>query len=372
MYPVQNNVLSIAIALILYFSLKTQMSRKIYVNKSFFWLLWSTIGLLGLESVIVIFNGVNGDFVYYLLLITAILYFTLTTIVAYLCVLYFELEINQNTFTFKRPYYLFIGLVGAVFIVSILSIRANYLYEINASNVFSYGSYHYIYVVATYGVAVYSILMSVQKARSIRGVEATSLILFIALPTIAVIMQLIFSTYSLVWNAIVVSLVISYIFVQVKVTSTDYLTGLFNKREFQYQLDKVKIGSNKNEKVYGILIDLDDFKLINDAYGHQEGDIALIEVSSILQSSVRRQDFVSRIGGDEFAIILSSQTEEIVNQVIQRIKENLLRFNEDTSYKYNLNFSYGYDFYDEEKFKTVLEFFNHIDSKMYSNKRKEQ
>lgn len=372
MYPVQNNILSIAISLILYFSLKTQMSRKIYVNKSFFWLLGSTVVLLVLESIIVIFNGANGEFAYLLLNTTAIIYFTFTAIVAYLCVLYFELEINQNIFSFKKHYYMFIGLVVAILVLALFSIQGGYLYQVNTANEFSFGSHHYIYVLTTYGVAVYSILLSMQKARTIRGVEVTPLILFICLPTIAIMMQLVFNTYSLVWNAIVVSLVISYIFVQVKVTSTDYLTGLFNKREFQYQLDKVKIGSNKNEKVYGILIDLDDFKRINDAYGHQEGDIALIEVSSILQSSVRRQDFVSRIGGDEFAIILSSQTEEIVNQVIQRIKENILRFNEDTSYKYNLNFSYGYDFYNEEKFKTVLEFFNHIDSKMYSNKRKEQ
>ena len=198
--------------------------------------------------------------------------------------------------------------------------------------------------------------------------DLTPLILFVLSPTLAMVFLLIFQESSLMWNAITISLLISYIFVQIKITNTDFLTGLFNRREFEYQLQRIKNNSNKNEKIFGMIIDLDDFKEINDEYGHNEGDYALIEVGQILKSSVRKQDFVSRIGGDEFAILLSAKDEDVVENVVCRIKSNLEDFNINSSNKYNLRISYGYDFYDEESYDTVIDFFNHVDTKMYTQK----
>jgi diguanylate cyclase (GGDEF)-like protein len=121
-----------------------------------------------------------------------------------------------------------------------------------------------------------------------------------------------------------------------------------------------------------MIIDLDDFKKINDIYGHREGDSALVEAGTIFKSSVRAKDFVSRIGGDEFAIILSAKDTNVVENVVERIEENLETFNQANDYKYNLKISYGYDYYDEAKYATVIDFFNHIDAKMYKQKNTEK
>ena len=87
--------------------------------------------------------------------------------------------------------------------------------------------------------------------------------------------------------------------------SHDYLTNLHNQASFYEHLRRALSRSRRhNSKVALLYIDLDDFKLINDSLGHQEGDRVLREVAERLKSCVREEDIASRIGGDEFAVLL--------------------------------------------------------------------
>jgi diguanylate cyclase (GGDEF)-like protein len=89
--------------------------------------------------------------------------------------------------------------------------------------------------------------------------------------------------------------------------STDALTGLYNHRAFHDRLrQEVMRASAEHDTVALVMLDLDDFKKVNDVYGHGVGDQLLRQVADVLRTSVRAQDFVSRVGGEEFAIILPS------------------------------------------------------------------
>jgi diguanylate cyclase (GGDEF)-like protein len=89
--------------------------------------------------------------------------------------------------------------------------------------------------------------------------------------------------------------------------STDALTGLYNHRAFHDRLrQEVMRASAEHDTVALVMLDLDDFKKVNDVYGHGVGDQLLLHVANVLRASVRSQDFVSRVGGEEFAIILPS------------------------------------------------------------------
>ena len=89
--------------------------------------------------------------------------------------------------------------------------------------------------------------------------------------------------------------------------STDALTGLYNHRAFHDRLrQEVMRASAEHDTVALVMLDLDDFKKVNDVYGHGVGDELLLRVADVLRNSVRSQDFVSRVGGEEFAIILPS------------------------------------------------------------------
>lgn len=369
MYEIQNNILSIIIALILYFSLKSQIYRSVKLNRLFFIILWSTIVVLILESIYLGMSGVPGNLARIILVIALILYHAISPAVVFLSAVFLDFEIYKNQYQFKKRHIIYIFVVVSSVILSILSLKGQYLFDIETyTNIYSPGPLRLWYASSIYVVAFISFIVTAMDARHLTKADITPLVLFISTPSIAMAFLLVYKETNLIWNALIISLLISYIYMQLKLTKTDYLTGLFNRREFETQLARVKNNSNKSEKIYGIIIDLDDFKQINDVYGHNEGDKALIRISDILQSSVRTKDFVSRIGGDEFAIILSAQDEAVVENVIKRIIENINDLNKQSRESYLLKISYGYDFYDEDKFETVIDFFNHVDLKMYRQK----
>jgi diguanylate cyclase (GGDEF)-like protein/PAS domain S-box-containing protein len=111
-----------------------------------------------------------------------------------------------------------------------------------------------------------------------------------------------------------------------KLANYDKLTDIPNRRLF---FDRLKLAT-ENYKILGnkfvlIFIDLDGFKPINDSYGHDIGDLILVNVTKIFLSSIRKQDIVARVGGDEFVIILHElEKDSELNNIIQRIKKRFI------------------------------------------------
>lgn len=106
--------------------------------------------------------------------------------------------------------------------------------------------------------------------------------------------------------------------------SRDFLTGLYNRRHFftvmgPYFIDAV----NRDEEFILALIDIDNFKTINDTYGHDIGDQVIIHVSEILRSNVQFQDVVSRFGGEEFCLVLKDTTREKALEILERIRQRI-------------------------------------------------
>ncbi len=90
---------------------------------------------------------------------------------------------------------------------------------------------------------------------------------------------------------------------------TDELTGLLNRRGFQMELKRTLASAERyDEQGALVYIDLDGFKPINDTYGHAAGDEVLTRVAAIIEDNVRDTDFVGRMGGDEFAVVLTRTT----------------------------------------------------------------
>ena len=86
---------------------------------------------------------------------------------------------------------------------------------------------------------------------------------------------------------------------------TDELTGLFNRRRFQEAMStEVERARRFNQPLGLVLLDIDDFKLVNDTYGHQQGDLVLREVARVLRESSREIDEPARYGGEELAVVL--------------------------------------------------------------------
>ena len=106
----------------------------------------------------------------------------------------------------------------------------------------------------------------------------------------------------------------------------DYLTGLYNRAYFEEEMHRVK---SKCLNAIGIIIcDVDGLRFINDTLGHDKGDILLVELASILQRVFRASDVVARIGGDEFAVLLTNSSRLTAEKAGQRIQEAINSYNQ--------------------------------------------
>lgn len=109
-----------------------------------------------------------------------------------------------------------------------------------------------------------------------------------------------------------------------QLATKDMLTGLGNRTSFDESLSKLMSISRRNDETFGLLVfDLDNFKLVNDRFGHQEGDEVLIAFGQILNSCLRDSDYAFRFGGDEFCCLLLDSDPKANKQVADRISESI-------------------------------------------------
>ena len=142
----------------------------------------------------------------------------------------------------------------------------------------------------------------------------------------------------------------------------DALTGLLNRQSFEQLKERLR---DPSKKLAFLMIDVDVFKAINDNYGHDVGDQALIKVANLLDENFRRADYILRIGGDEFAVIMEKMTvdkKQIIRDKINAIND-ILQHPQGDFPKYSLSVGIAFS---EEGFLEKL--FQQTDTALYHTK----
>ena len=152
---------------------------------------------------------------------------------------------------------------------------------------------------------------------------------------------------------------------------TDELTGLLNRRGFLIFAEKQRSIANRNKKNFSLLfLDLDEMKRINDEFGHREGDQALMDISTILKKTFRVSDIIARIGGDEFAVLITEPPSPTIEKTVaEHIQDNLRVHNERTEKGYRLSISMGIVHYDSAQPCQIEALLDRADTLMYEHKR---
>ena len=150
---------------------------------------------------------------------------------------------------------------------------------------------------------------------------------------------------------------------------SDGLTGLFNRRGFYDAAEKL-IAEQKEDKasVYVVYVDMNNLKIINDRYGHEEGDFSLKLIGEILVKTVENKGVAGRIGGDEFACVLRYRGQD-ENSMLQEIYEEFSRYNSQSDKEYNVTVSAGAYLLRADDTLTLAEALTQADEKLYEVKK---
>ncbi len=153
---------------------------------------------------------------------------------------------------------------------------------------------------------------------------------------------------------------------------TDELTGLYNKRFFYIQLEVETSRTRRTGQPCALLVmDMDDFKSINDAFGHGTGDRVLCELGGLIWKNIRPTDFACRFGGDEFGIIMPGANLSESIGVAKRIQRSLAKpqAGQYPEIGKRLSASFGLAAYEPFSQLSVDDFFQQADSEMYVAKK---
>lgn len=148
----------------------------------------------------------------------------------------------------------------------------------------------------------------------------------------------------------------------------DGMTGIYNKQVFKEFLNKECDYSERHgEPLYLAMIDVDDFKIINDTYGHRTGDEVLAHLGQILRQAARSSDVVARYGGDEFAWIIHCDDDTRARNALERFRTKV--FHSRLSNNINLSVSIGFARYSPNSGDSTKELIDRADAALYRVKK---
>ncbi|MBP9490311.1 MAG: GGDEF domain-containing protein [Aliarcobacter sp.] len=125
---------------------------------------------------------------------------------------------------------------------------------------------------------------------------------------------------------------------QEKLANTDPLTGAYNRRYLNsFSYDYLKIVKRENKELSLLLLDLDDFKKINDTFGHEIGDVVIKKLVEISKNNLRNCDFIVRFGGDEFIILLPNTNIQDARLVAMKIIEQINEYNTNKEFSFSIS-----------------------------------
>ena len=213
-----------------------------------------------------------------------------------------------------------------------------------------------------YALLVIVIIVFYRYRRLITGRIAQSIMTFFFLPVIGSILQMLAYGTTFGMASYTLAVFIIFMILEKDEMGKDELTGLYTRAKLASRLSfKLKA----QEAFSIIMTDINDFKGINDTYGHSEGDKVLKKVAEILVNSVSIEDMVCRYGGDEF-LILIEYPEDIGEEIIERIKRALDKYNQSVCYIVKL--SYGYEYVSNPSSDGMEELLHRVDRNMYKDR----
>lgn len=327
-----------------------------------------TIGNLAMEITTFLIDGLPGRGIHVLQYIVNALLIFGATMTGYLWCLFVEFKIRHSLkWVHRIAVVLAIPVVCNFIFVVLDCFGAGLLFSVSEKNVYTRGNFawlSYIYICLYFLYSIVVVYVAKHKGNQIQFFPVYTFVLPCVLGTIV---QAVKYGVATGWFSVVIAILLLEMQLQREESFVDELSGLYNRKYLEFFYKQVRM--KKDTQVYGIMMDLNLFKKINDTYGHTVGDDAIRTVSRLLSQWAEITDTVIRFAGDEFIILCLDRSQDEVTAFMERIRENLIAYNKTEKKPYELSFSMGCAKHTGEN-QNLDDFLQDMDQMMYQDKEK--
>jgi len=263
----------------------------------------------------------------------------------------------------RRRYYSYIIILSTA--LMILNFFYPIVFEVSRENVYSRGPGLWVILLMIYGQILYLVLVAYRNRQRVRDQVLVAIFAMISAPAVGAVVQLLVFGAFLTWPLMALAITMTYVVLETVTASRDYLTGLASRLRVDDYIQRLV----ENRTPFGLaVIDLDDFKYINDNLGHQAGDRHLQHFAEALKSAFPDARIVGRLGGDEFVAVTRDTDTQVMAQYREKLRLALLRESLSGVRASLLRFSFGTVVYRGETGVSWDDLYARADEAMYSDK----
>ena len=366
------NFFSLILLIVMFFHVKIYFTNQKEIDKK----IWQSVVMFAIIMQILDIScwgvdGVAGPLANALSYILNILLFTSCT--AANIALFFEFSAEYRESTYKKLKKLFNYAIGINALLCILSVKFGFIFYLDPQNVYIRGPLYFLMTIIMFApviVVLVRLLFKFSKTFNKVVRSNSMLVWFISINLILLVSFILLqgkglTTITAIVPTITLSLFILHLLIIVNTIGTDYLTNLQNSFGVQKYFAALPKAATSYFTI--VFFDLNDFKSINDNFGHREGDKALKDFAAILGAEIKFKDLGARVGGDEFIIGLITREIFEVYATIKNIQKDLDKYNESLK-GYKLSFSYGVSTRAPNQEINHIEMIKEADAEMYNNK----
>ncbi len=354
----QIDLYAIALLLVILFVIKINQKKFSYRLKIFKTFIYSALLILIFECFVWMVDGVPGSFFRFLVYFTNSVLIVVAVMMPAILSYYVEFTIfqDQQKLRKKLPYYFIPS--GMMLILSLINAIHPILFTVDANNKYADLPLLWVAIGITLVIYVYLVYLVIRNRHKLQTKYLVGVLVFIAIPIIGSAIQMIFYGLLVTWSLTALAITYMYLVFETTSSNVDYLTGVSTRRYAEEYIDHL---INKRQAFDIYMIDVDNFKALNDEYGHIEGDKILIDIANILKKVFPNQSVVSRYGGDEFIVASTdfSRTQEEIRKTHQACK-----LKNNNPLKDKVNCSIGYYHYNGEAL-TLDQVIMKADQEMY-------
>ena len=366
----QNASIGIILVVIMLYYILGQGGKRQPQDSLFIFLLLSALALIPFEMLQEISNGTAFAGARTIHITFTLLFLLCNPLLGYFYFLYIDQMQNRWVqIPLRMGLLALIPLLVNMFF-TILSLSNGMVFVIDDANIYSRGPFFFLVPFCNFvyflGGQAHNMLHIIRGGKKMENV----LSIFLPIPLIvAATVQAHMPQVEMLFLAVALTLLMTFLYNQNTHANRDYLTSLYNRsvgeQTLSYQLQQ----KGKGKLIGGMLMDIDGFKTINDQFGHDSGDRCLRQFAHLLTESFSRNWVVCRYGGDEFLVFGKVDSVQAMDDAIATFTKNLAHFNTENRLPHLLSVSIGKAVAEVIPTKDHKNFLKRLDEAMYLNKR---